>query len=152
MELKNIKNASIQFKDFMNHTFLIITKNSKEIIDYNSFLEKVCCMLSNIIYKLNYLEQSVFVETILYLDNKVSTKRDVEDSINIKKIQLELFYYIINNIKHREYDEIKQIYTTLENTIDIKQTHNYFKDTSEMPKLTETVYFKNLIKTLDEII
>ena len=45
----------------------------------------------------------------------------------------------------------KCIYKKLEDSIILEDFPNYFKQGSDMPKLTETIYFKNLIKQIEEI-
>ena len=145
-ELKNIQTISILFKDLINKIFIIISGKIR-YLEVNMFLEKVCSMLSNVVYKLNYLDQLIFIESNLYIAEHIKSSEDLEKFLNEKKFKLEAFYYIINTIKNKSYKNLLTIYENLEKNINSEKIYDYLNN-NDMPKIVDTKYFKKLMENM----
>ena len=94
--INSIKTISTCIKNILYKTFYKTTEDFQTICILEDALENVCCLLSNISFKLNETGNYIFLENVLYLD-KNTTKDNIFININIIRYKLELYYFLINN-------------------------------------------------------
>ena len=107
-EVLSIKNISKFIKDIMYKVFYLNYENSNTEELENELeneLEKVCSLLSNIMCKINILEQIDNLENFFYLD-EFTTINNIYSRINLLKYKLEIYYYIISNSKFSLYNHL----------------------------------------------
>jgi len=106
---KNIEKLSIITKELLVYIFTEYIHTQKL---GSNVLEDICCLLCGTMYKLTVCKQLQFIQKhIYYLCGLMSST--IENSINITKIKLELYLYLLNNMTNANADKIYNNYTNI---------------------------------------
>lgn len=129
----------------------VVTNILIEIISFefdkkniDEFLTIFFSIFNNILYKMAYISKSNIIENILSDFKNINTQGDLINNLNLKKVKLEIYYYICSNYK----DKHQNLYNQVVNNISNLEPYNYFDN---IGKEYENQYFKNIVKIVNNI-
>lgn len=135
-KIKKLINISLEL---LNHSFIQLIENNINI----ESIQGISNLLIEIMVVLNKLNHTTFIEkNILIILNNLNKHQNIIYEINMLKIKLELYYYIISNHKINPYNTYKQVLNkcVLDNY--------YYNNLLNKEEFTKSKLFNDLIKVL----
>ena len=142
-KIVNNENVAVLSKIVTNILIDIITFKF-EISNIQEFIKTFFSIFNNIFYKMAYIGKNDVIENIIMKFSDINNEKDLINDLNLKKIKLEIYYYIYINFKN----EFTNLYSQVISNISDLDLYDYFNKTAVD---SEKDYFNKIVKIIDNI-